>query len=196
MCARFQACPRDSHLKAAKCILRYLKKTGNMVLFYLAGDTFDLVDFADVDFAGYQVDKKSTFGMTHFLGSLLISWGTKKQNSVALSTAEAEYVAAVACCSQFLWIKQHLKDFGVIIKAIPLMCDNTYAVSMGKNPVQHKRSKHIDVRHHFLRDNVEKGNIVLTYCRTEEQIADIFTKALSKDQFESNRLKLGMMTSN
>ena len=96
MCARFQACPRDSHLKAAKCILRYLKKTGNMVLFYLAGDTFDLVDFADVDFAGYQVDKKSTFGMTHFLGSLLISWGTKKQNSVALSTAEAEYVAAVA----------------------------------------------------------------------------------------------------
>ena len=95
MCARFQACPRDSHLKAAKCILRYLKKTGNMVLFYLAGDTFDLVDFADVDFAGYQVDKKSTFGMTHFLGSLLISWGTKKQNSVALSTAEAEYGAAV-----------------------------------------------------------------------------------------------------
>ena len=96
MCARFQACPRESHLKSAKCILRYLKKTGNMVLFYLAGDTFDLVDFADVDFAGYQVDKKSTFGMTHFLGSLLISWGTKKQNSVALSTAEAEYVAAVA----------------------------------------------------------------------------------------------------
>ena len=74
------------------------------------------------------------------------------------------------------------------------MCDNTSAVSMGKNPVHHKRTKHIDVRHHFLRDNVEKGNIVLTYCPTEEQIADIFTKALSKDQFERNRLKLGMLT--
>jgi len=73
------------------------------------------------------------------------------------------------------------------------MCDNTSAVNMGKNPVQHKRTKHIDVRHHFLRDNVEKGNICMQYCRIEDQIADIFTKALSKDQFESNRLKLGIM---
>ena len=77
-CARFQACPRDSHLKAAKRILRYLKKTGDLVLFYPAGDTFDLVGFADADFAGYQVDRKSTSGMAHFLGSSLISWGTKK----------------------------------------------------------------------------------------------------------------------
>ena len=96
MCARFQACPRDSHLKAAKCILRYLKKTGDLVLFYPAGDTFDLVGFADADFAGYKVDRKSTSGMAHFLGSSLISWGTKMQNSMALSTAEAEYVAAAA----------------------------------------------------------------------------------------------------
>ena len=194
MCARFQACPRDSHLKAAKRILRYLKKTGDLVLFYLAGDTFDLVGFADADFAGYQVDKKSTCGMNHFLGSSLISWKPKKHNSVALSTAEAEYVAVAACCSQLLWIKQHLEDVGVFIKAILLMCDNTSAVCMGKNPVQHKRTKHIDVRHHFLRDNVEKGNIVVTYCLTEEQSADIFTKALSKDKFESNRLKMGIMT--
>ena len=114
---------------------------------------------------------------------------------MALSTAEAEYVAAAACCSQLLWIRQHLEDFGIHIKAIPLMCDNTSAVSMEKNPVHHKRTKHIDVRHHFLRDNVEKGNIVLTYCPTEERIADIFTKALSKDQFERNRLKLGMLIS-
>ena len=131
--------------------------------------------------------------MAHFLGSSLVSWGTRKQNSVALSTAEAEYVAVAACCSQLLWIRQHLEDFGIHIKAIPLMRDNTSAVSMGKNPVHHKRTNHIDVRHHFLRDHVEKGNIVLTYCPTEEQIADIFTKALSKDQFEKNRLKLGML---
>ena len=108
MCARFQACPRDSHLKAAKRIFRYLKKTGDLVLFYLAGDTFDMVGFADADFAGYQVDRKGTSGMAHFLGSSLISWGTKKQNFVALSTAKPEYVAAAACCSQLLWIKQHL----------------------------------------------------------------------------------------
>ena len=192
MCARFEACPCYSHMKVAKCILRYLKNTGDLVLFYAAGETFDLVGFADADFVGYQVDRKSTSEMAHFLGS----WGTKKKNSVALSTDEAEYVAADACCSQLLWIKQYLEDFGIIIKAIPLMCENTSAVSMEKNPVQYKRTKHIDVRHHFLRDNVEKGNIVLTYCPTEEQIADIFTKGLSKDQFENNRLKLGMMTSN
>ena len=119
MCARFKACPRDSHMKAAKCILRYLKKTAGLVLFYPAGDTFDLVGFADADFAGYQVYRKSTFGMAHFLGSSLISWGTKKQNSVSLSTAEPEYVEAAACCSQLLWIKQHLEDIN--IKAIPLM---------------------------------------------------------------------------
>ncbi|XP_069150779.1 secreted RxLR effector protein 161-like [Solanum lycopersicum] len=195
MCARFQACPRDSHLKGAKRILRYLKKIGDLVLFYPAGDTFDLVGFADADFAGFQVDGKSTSGMTRFLESSLIFWGTKKQNSVALSTAEAEYVAAAACCSQLLWIRQHLEDFGIHIKAIPLMCDNTSAFSMGKNPVHHKRTTHIDVIHHFLRYIVEKRNIVLTYCPREEQIADIFTKALSKDQFERNRLKLGMLIS-
>ena len=89
MCARFQACPRDSHLKAAKRILRYLKKTGDLVLFYPAGDTFDLVGFADADFAGYQVYRKRTSGTAHFNGYSLISWGTKKQNSVSLSTDEA-----------------------------------------------------------------------------------------------------------
>ena len=133
-----------------------MKKTEDLVLFSPAGDSFDLVGFADADFEGYQVDRKSTSGMTHFLGSSLISWRTKKQNSVALSKAEAEYVAAAACCSQLLWIKQHLEEFGVRIKSITLICDNTSDVSMGKNHVHHKITKHIDMSHHFLRDNVEK----------------------------------------
>ena len=105
MCAKFQACPRDSHLKATKRILRYLKKKGDLVLFYPVGDTFDLVGFADADFSSYQVERKSTSGMAHFLGSSLISWGTKKQNSVAFSTAEAEYVAFADCYSELLWIR-------------------------------------------------------------------------------------------
>ena len=149
MCAKFQACPRDSHLKVAKRILRYLKKIGDLVLFYPASDTFDLVGFADADFAGYQVYRKSTFGMAHFLRSSLISLGTKKPNFMALSTVEAEYGTPAACCSQLLWIRKHLEDFGIHIKVIPLICDNTSAVSMGKNPAHHKRTKHIDVRHHF-----------------------------------------------
>ena len=131
--------------------------------------------------------------MAHFLGSCLISWETRKQNSVALSTAEAEYVAAASCCAQLLWIKQQLKDFGIETGCIPILCDNTSAMNMAKNPAQHKRTKHIDVRHHFLHDNVEKGNIVMKFCKTEDQVADIFTKALGRESFQKNRLELGLI---
>jgi len=94
--------------------------------------------------------------MAHFFCSCLVSWDTKKKNSVALSTTEAEYVVAASCCAQLLWIKQQLVDFGIEVGCIPIFCDNTSAISMTKNPVHHKRTKHIDVRHHFLRDNYEK----------------------------------------
>ena len=131
--------------------------------------------------------------MAHFLGPCLISWATRKQNSVALSTAEAKYVAAASCCAQLFWIKQQLKDFGIETGCIPILCDNTSAMNMAKNPVQHKRTKHIDVRHNFLRDNVEKGNIVMEFCKTEDQVADIFTKALGRESFQKNRLELGLI---
>ncbi|XP_016492880.1 secreted RxLR effector protein 161-like [Nicotiana tabacum] len=100
--ARFQSNPKESHLKAAKRILRYLKGTQELVLYYPSGDNFNIVGYVDADYAGYLVDRKSTSGMAHFLGSYLISWGTRKQNSVALSIAEAEYVAAASCYAQLL----------------------------------------------------------------------------------------------
>ncbi|XP_070005373.1 secreted RxLR effector protein 161-like [Nicotiana sylvestris] len=106
LCARFQSNPKESHLKATKRILRYLKGTQDLVLYYPSGDSFNLIGYADADYAGYLMDRKSTSGMAHFLGSCLIYWWTRKQNSVALSTAEAEYVAAASCCAQLLWIKQ------------------------------------------------------------------------------------------
>ncbi|XP_075095124.1 secreted RxLR effector protein 161-like [Nicotiana tabacum] len=100
LCAKFQSNPKESHLKAAKRILRYLKGTQDLVLYYPSGDNFDLIGYADADYAGYRVDRKSTSGMAYFLGSCLISRGTRKQNSVALSTTEAEYVVAASCfCS-------------------------------------------------------------------------------------------------
>ncbi|XP_070008214.1 secreted RxLR effector protein 161-like [Nicotiana sylvestris] len=105
LCARFQSNLKESHLKAAKRILRYLKGTQDLVLYYPSGDSFNLIRYADADYAGYLVDRKNTSGMAHFLGSCLISWETRKQNSVSLSTAEAEYVAAASCCAQLLWIK-------------------------------------------------------------------------------------------
>ncbi|XP_060216298.1 secreted RxLR effector protein 161-like [Lycium barbarum] len=105
LCARFQSSPKESHLKAAKIILRYHKGSQDLDFFYPSGDNFDLVGYADADYAGYLVDRKSTSGMAHFMESCLISWGTRKQNTVALSTTEAEYVAAASCYAQLLWIK-------------------------------------------------------------------------------------------
>ena len=97
-----------------------------------------------------------------------------------MSMTEAEYVAAASYCAQLLWIRQQLKDFCVDTGCILIYCDNTNAINIFKNPCQHKRTKHIDIRHHFLRDNVEKGLISMNFCSTDEQIANIFTKALSR----------------
>ncbi|XP_070008128.1 secreted RxLR effector protein 161-like [Nicotiana sylvestris] len=193
LCAKFQSNPKESHLKAAKRIMRYLKGTQDVVLYYPSSDSFNLIGYTDTDYASYLVDRKSTSGMAHFLGSCVISWGTRKQNSVALSIAETKYVAAASCCAQLLWIKRQLENFGVLTESVTLLCDNTSALNMATNLVQHKRTKHIDVRHHFLRDNMEKGLICMKFCSTEDQIADIFTKALSKKHFERNRVNLGLL---
>ena len=115
---------------------------------------------------------------------------------MALSTAEAEYVAAASCCSQVLWLKYQLQDYGMSLGTVPILCDNTSAINISKNLVHHSRTKHIDIRHHFLRDNVEHGNISMEHCRTEEQIADIFTKALDRRPYEHLRMLLGMITLN
>ncbi|XP_070005481.1 secreted RxLR effector protein 161-like [Nicotiana sylvestris] len=101
-CARFQANPKESHLTIVKRILRYLKGTTDLCIWYPKGSNFNLVGYADADYASFLVDRKSTSGMAHFLGSCLLSWATKKQNSVALSTAEAEYVVAASCCAQLM----------------------------------------------------------------------------------------------
>jgi hypothetical protein len=112
MCARFQANPKECHLMAVKRILRYLEHTPNLGLWYPKGSTFDLLGYSDSDYASCKVDRKSISGTCQFLGRSLVSWSSKKQNSVALSTAEAEYLAAGTCCAQLLWMKQTLKDYG------------------------------------------------------------------------------------
>ena len=116
------------------------------------GAHFDLVGFSDSDYAGCKVDRKSTSGACQFLGRSLVSWSSKKQNFVALLTAEAEYISVGSCCAQLLWIKQTLLNYGVKFDEILLLCDNESSVKIASNPVQHSRTKHIDIRHHFLRD--------------------------------------------
>ncbi|KAL6321490.1 hypothetical protein AAG906_018459 [Vitis piasezkii] len=163
LCARFQSCPKESHLSAVKRILRYLKGTMDIGLWYPKGDNFELIGYSDADFVGCKVERKSTSGTCHFLGHSLVSWHNKKQNSVALSTAEAEYITAGLCCVQILWMKQTLSDFNLIFEHVPIKCDNTSAINISKNPVQHSRTKHIEIRHHFLRDHAQKGDITLEF---------------------------------
>ena len=195
LCARFQSDPRESHLSMVKRIFRYLKGCDSLCLWYPKFTSCNVIGYSDADYAGFLVDRKSTSGMAQFLGPFLVSWGSRKQNCIALSTTEAEYIAAAACASQLLWLKQQLGDFRIDLGCLEIRCDNTSAINVSKNPVHHSRTKHIDVRHHFLRDHVEKGNIMLTHVRTEEQIADIFTKPLGRIPFVNLRLLLGLIPS-
>ena len=195
MCARFQASPKECHFMAVKRIFRYLVHTPNLGLWYPKGSIFSLLGYSDSDYAGCKVDRKSTTGTCQFLGRSLVSWSSKKQNSVALSTAEAEYVAAGSCCAQLLWMRQTLSDFGCEFSKIPLLCDNESAIKLANNPVQHSRTKHIDIRHHFLRDHEAKGDIALCHVGTEKQLADIFTKPLDEQRFCSLRSELNILDS-
>jgi hypothetical protein len=119
----------------------------------------------------------------HFLGSSLVCWSSQKQSSVAQFTTEAEYVAAASCCLQILWIVHTMRDFGMSLERVPLLCDNTYAISVAKNSIFHKKMRHVERRHHFLRDYVEKGDTEMRYIDTEKQLADIFTKLLDSSRF-------------
>ena len=128
------------------------------------------------------------------MGDCLVSWLSKKQSSISLSTAEAEYIVAVDCCTQILWMKEALKDVNIENKKpITIFCDNTSAISLSKNPVMHSRTKHIPIKYHFLHEQVAEHNIRLEYVNTKEQIADIFTKPLPREAFEYLRQKMGVI---
>ena len=155
--------------------------------------SFYLISYSDTDFAGSLLDRKSTSGTCQFLGQYLVSWFGKKQVSVALSTIEVEYVAASLFCSQVLWQKQQLIDYGINLKHILIKCDNTSAINLSKNPIQHSRTKDIDIRHYFLRDHVQNGDISLDFVDTNNQLVDIFTKPLNEERFNFIKHDLGMI---
>jgi hypothetical protein len=176
-----------------KEFLGILSTPPSVGLWYPKGATFDLIGYSDSDYADCKIDRKSTSGGCHLLGRSLVSWTSKKQNNVALSTVEAEYIAASACCTQILYMKQTLLGYGVVLKKVPLLCDNESAVKIANNPVQHSHTKHIDIHHHFLRDHVAKGGIILEGVRLEDQLADIFTKPLDKTRFCMLRNELNIL---
>ena len=144
---------------------------------------FSMSSFLDADYAGYRVDRKSTSGTCQFLGNCLVSWSFKKQNSVALSIAKAEYVVAGACCAQVFWMKHTLLDYDLHYDYIKIFYDNTSTIHTTKNANQHSKTKHIEIRYHFLRDHFKKGDIDIDYVSTNFQLTDIFTKPLDYNRF-------------
>ncbi|GJU70700.1 retrovirus-related pol polyprotein from transposon TNT 1-94 [Tanacetum coccineum] len=192
MCARYQAKPTKKHFEAIKRVFRYLKGTINMGLWYPKDNAMSLTAYADADHAGCQDSRRSTSGSAQFLGDRLVSWSSKKQRSTAISTTEAEYIAMSGCCAQILWMRSQLKDYGFDFNKIPLYCDNKSAIALCCNNVQHSRSKHIDIRHHFIREQVENRVVELYFVETNYQLADILTKALPRERFEFLLPRLGM----
>nr|GEZ86714.1 retrovirus-related Pol polyprotein from transposon TNT 1-94 [Tanacetum cinerariifolium] len=192
MCARYQARPTEKHVHAVKRIFRYLRGTVHRGLWYPKDSSVSLTAFADADHAGCQDTRRSTSESVQFLGERLISWSSRRQKSAAISSTEAEYIALYGCCAQILWMRSQLSDYGLGFNKIPMYCDNKSAIALCCNNVQHSRSKHIDIRYHFIKEQVENGVIELYFVNTDYQLADLFTKALSRERIEFLTNKLGM----
>ncbi|KAI3770985.1 hypothetical protein L6452_02134 [Arctium lappa] len=174
---------KSGFLKVVKQILRYLKGTADLGLWYPKDTGFEQTSYSHVDHGGCMLDMKSTSGHIQFLGDKLVSWTSKKQLCVSTSIAETEYVVAASCCSQVLWMRTQLRDYGFQYNKIPIYCDSKSAIAISMNPVQHTKTKHIKVRYHFIKDNFEKGTIELYFVNTDYQLADLCTKPLDEKRF-------------
>ncbi|KAD3640121.1 hypothetical protein E3N88_29344 [Mikania micrantha] len=192
VCARFQANPKVSHLLAVKRIFRYLKGAPSLGLWYPRNEDFQFMAYTDSDYRGCNISKKSTSGGCQFLGSRIVSWQCKKQSYVSTSTAEAEYIAASSCCAQVIWIQNQMKDYGIDLFNTPIQIDNSSAISITNNPVKHSKTKHIDIRYHFIRDCAEKKLIHLVKFDSENNLADLFTKAFDEGRFRNLKVYKGL----
>ncbi|GJW42904.1 putative ribonuclease H-like domain-containing protein [Tanacetum coccineum] len=192
-CARFQVTPKTSHLHAVKRIFRYLKGQPKLGLWYPRDSPFDLEAFSDSDYAGASLDRKSTTGGCQFLGKRLISWQCKKQTIVANSTTEAEYVAAANCCGQVLWIQNQMLDYGYNLMNTNIYIDNESTICIVKNPVSHSKTKHIEIRYHFIRDSYEKKLIQVIKIHTDKNVADLLTKAFDVSRFNFLIASIGLL---
>ncbi|GKB49294.1 copia protein, partial [Tanacetum coccineum] len=196
LCAHFQEVLKTSHLEVVKRIFRYIKGTTHLGLWYRKGMGIETIVYADSNHARDYVDRKSTSGVCIFMGCCLTSWFSKKQTTLAISTTEAKYVSAEKACQQALWMKQALVDYNIKLDDIPILCDNKGAIDPSKIPVLHSCTKHIEIRHHFLHDNVQKGNISIKKVSFEDNIANILTKPLKREPFNLLRLGLSFMELN
>ena len=191
--ARFVQNPHESHWKAAKRILRYVQGTIQFGIHYSVKASPLLVGFTDSDCAGDPDDRKSTAGYVFTLGSGPITWACKKQSAISLSSAEAEYCGVIEASKEVLWLCQILSEFGFQQQHLTtLWCDNQSAIQLCKDLVQHQRSEHIELQMHFIRKLIHDHVFEVQYCSTDDQVTDIFTKALTEAKFTKLRFMLGV----
>ncbi|KAL0547185.1 hypothetical protein IC582_017113 [Cucumis melo] len=194
--SRFMHCASELHLKAAKRVIRYVKGTSDFGVKFTRGKEFKLIVFSDSDWGGSIDDMRSTLGYCFTLSSGVFSWSSKKQEIVAQSTAEAEFIAATATANQALWLRKILLDLDLEQKkSTEILVNNKAAIVISHNPVFYKKTKHFNIKLFFLREVQKSGEVILVYCKTEDQVADILTKLLPTCKFEFLRSKLGVCNS-
>jgi hypothetical protein len=182
--SQHMARPGSMHWMAVKRIMRYLKGTSDVKL-CLGGQDIVLSGHCDADYAGDTSDRRSTTGYMFKVGSGAVSWNSKRQQTTATSTVEAEYMATSHATKEAIWLRQLMADVGCAQgEATTIMSDNQGSISLAKNPTHHSRTKHIDVQYHFIREKLEMGVIRLDYCPTEHMVADVLTKGLSRDRHQ------------
>ncbi|GKE46775.1 hypothetical protein Tco_1478033, partial [Tanacetum coccineum] len=183
--------PKTSQLHAVKRIFRYLKDKPKLGLWYSRVSSFDLEAYSDSDYAGANLDRKSTTGGCQFFGRRLISWQCKKQTIMATSTTEAECVAAANYCGQVLWIQNQMLDYGFNFMNTKIYIDNESTICIVNNPVFHSKTKHIEIRHHFIRDAYEKKLIQVLKIHTDDIVADLLTKTFDVSRFNFLIVNIG-----
>ena len=191
--SQFMHDPRDPHLQAAYRVLHYLKGNPGKGILFKKNDTLALEAYTDADYAGSLVDRRSTTGYCTFLGGNLVTWRSKKQNVVARSSAESEFRAIAQGLCELLWLKIILDDLRVKWEGpMKLYCDNKSAINIAHNPIQHDRTKHIEIDRHFIKEKLEEGLVCMCYVPSKRQLADILTKGLNSSSFHDLVFKLGM----
>ena len=188
---KFLEKPKPTHIKLVQHILQYLRVNLNFNLTYQPHGPIKLTCYADAAYAN-EVNYKSRSGYCCLIGGSLVSWYSAAQSVVAQSSAEAEYYAAVAAANECIWFKQLMKDLGFKQQTIEIFEDNLACIALTKNPEDHKRTKHIQVKYHVIRDYVAKGLVTFTYCRTSNQLGDVFTKALAGSKIRIIMKQLGL----
>lgn len=191
--SRFMHQPREAHMEAALRVVHYLKNALGQGLFFFSSNDFRLRPYYDSDWAGYPLTRRSTTGYCVFLGPSLISWRSKRQKTVSLSSVEAEYRAMTRACCELTWLRYLLRDLGVLHQELALLhCDNKAALHIAANLVFHERTRHTEMDCHYIRDKIQDGSIIRRHVSSVHQLADILTKPLGNEIFAPMIRKLGV----